>query len=617
MTLRIAAFATSAILVALALVAVAHRDSPTTAATAPPFNPGATVCFEQSETVSQCDGASGVGAVADLRITFCLAWGPSCAVQPNIAVVQDSLYSLAVLFTPSGFVPPSAASAQVGALAGQLSSNQVFGVLNGPCHVAFQASFTLLRASTNLNDSIEPHPVGQVNPFEPLAIDVSPSNGIPDGVDKYPAFLQTLFDNQQPIGRFMGISKFLGTWTPVNLVFFSPGATVTMAGRTVTFNPSLGAPAIVVIQNPVAPDSPGPTSDYCAPQRNTLTLLGTSQDNPCTPQLVGPALLKGNCPLSSTGGANNSAQFGGYPFFPCEASNALDDDLDGTINDGCPQVNSVAEVGVQCTNEVSDDLEDSAVNDGCPAHEDGELVRSGNCSGTDEAECVLLTNPAPPSAQKFTIWTESYGDADGDGIENPLDVCSLDQDGEWNPRVADTVNDTDQDGLPNICDPDPNAKGGQSPLTCVAGIVGDDQDQDCVSNRQDNCPLVNQLMDPAAQPDQTNVPNQVDADWDGIGDACDPDPEAANGDLISICLAALLQVGQPAAEVVATQDPNPGPGCATGVVGPTPTPGPPVWGDVDCSGAVNSVDALKLLRHNAGLPYSKPLECPTPGSPYP
>jgi hypothetical protein len=35
---------------------------------------------------------------------------------------------------------------------------------------------------------------------------------------------------------------------------------------------------------------------------------------------------------------------------------------------------------------------------------------------------------------------------------------------------------------------------------------------------------------------------------------------------------------------------------------------PPVWGDVDCSGAVNSTDALKTLRYLAGLsvPQSEP-----------
>jgi hypothetical protein len=36
------------------------------------------------------------------------------------------------------------------------------------------------------------------------------------------------------------------------------------------------------------------------------------------------------------------------------------------------------------------------------------------------------------------------------------------------------------------------------------------------------------------------------------------------------------------------------------------------WGDLDCSGAVDSVDALKTLRHDAGLGVSRPVGCPDP-----
>lgn len=42
--------------------------------------------------------------------------------------------------------------------------------------------------------------------------------------------------------------------------------------------------------------------------------------------------------------------------------------------------------------------------------------------------------------------------------------------------------------------------------------------------------------------------------------------------------------------------------------------GSPVWGDVDCSGMADSVDALKVLRHVAGLPVDLPDGCTPPGS---
>jgi hypothetical protein len=38
------------------------------------------------------------------------------------------------------------------------------------------------------------------------------------------------------------------------------------------------------------------------------------------------------------------------------------------------------------------------------------------------------------------------------------------------------------------------------------------------------------------------------------------------------------------------------------------------WGDVDCSGEVNPIDALKVLRFDAGLPLSQEVGCPGMGA---
>jgi hypothetical protein len=354
------------------------------------------------------------------------------------------------------------------------------------------------------------------------------------------------------------------------------------------FNSALGYPAVAVIQDPVTPASPGPISDFCAPELTTLTVLGKTLNNPCTPTPVAGA----NCP-----GAFPAAQNAGYPLFPCEFVNAIDEDADGKINDGCPQVFFTVESGAQCDNNTSDDFEDAAINDGCPVVggvSEGSRI-PGTCSGSDEGGCTFRQNPAAPGPQTFTIWTESNRDADGDGIDNVLDVCALVVNGAWNPRTFDPVNDSDNDGLPNVCDPAPGAASGQSPFTCQSGIVGNDEDQDCFSNRQDNCPTDNQLANPAAPPSASNLPNALDTDGDGIGNACDPSPMSPNGDLVSLCLKATLQVGSPPGPVIAVQDPDPGPGC--------------VWGDADCNGSVNAVDALKVLRHSAGLPNILPLGC--------
>jgi hypothetical protein len=51
----------------------------------------------------------------------------------------------------------------------------------------------------------------------------------------------------------------------------------------------------------------------------------------------------------------------------CGPGNTVDDDGDGFINDGCPQVDATAEAGLECANATDDDIADAdgVVNDGC------------------------------------------------------------------------------------------------------------------------------------------------------------------------------------------------------------------------------------------------------------
>jgi hypothetical protein len=71
--------------------------------------------------------------------------------------------------------------------------------------------------------------------------------------------------------------------------------------------------------------------------------------------------------------------------------------------------------------------------------------------------------------------------------------------------------------------------------------------------------------------------------------------------------------------VASTPTPTPGPPTPTPTPTPTPvpTPEPQLWGDVDCSDAVDAVDALKVLRWKAGLSVSQTQPCPVIGAPYP
>lgn len=534
----------------------------------PPFEPGAFVCYETLETDENCDGDASAGAVTDIHGSFCIGWNQDCSTKD--APVVDSNFGAVVGFVPPEFPLPAAGSVPVGAIAGRLTSEATLGVLNNPCGLTIQVAFTLMNASININDTIDPLPPGETDVFEPLALDAN-GNGIPDGVDKYPSFLNETFKNTQPIARLFGIGIVQGSWVALNFVFFEPGVTLEAANRTVTFDPALGVPSITVLNNPEAPAAPGAISDFCAPLLSDNIALGITVDNPCTPTPVPGAA----CP---PGSGTPVFENRGYPLFPCEAGNVIDEDGDGAINDGCPQVNSISESGADCNNDTSDDGEDTAVNDGCPQSGDkSENSRLGGaCSGGDEGGCVFRQNPASAGTVRFTTLTASQRDSDGDGIENSLDVCWDDPNPDWDPRAADPVNDPDSDGLANECDPSPNERSAQLLSGCKAGIVGPDEDSDCFSNRADNCPLVSQLQDPNAPAEvDVNAPIITDEDSDGVGDACDPDPNdpEEQGEPAFICLNMELGVGGGATKAVSTPDPDQSLDCATSqVVETTPTP---------------------------------------------
>src|SRR5437870_7217709 len=133
--------------------------------------------------------------------------------------------------------------------------------------------------------------------------------------------------------------------------------------------------------------------------------------------------------LSSLGGANTYSGPGpetvgasGNPYmveagnqcgyvvpFPPGFADATDNDTDGFVNDGCPTVGSAPETGVQCANNVDDDLADDQtdpnypdpnftapgiINDGCPTQ-----GTNGMTVGT--IQNCLTTNP-PGSAVTHT-----------------------------------------------------------------------------------------------------------------------------------------------------------------------------------------------------------------------
>jgi hypothetical protein len=136
-------------------------------------------------------------------------------------------------------------------------------------------------------------------------------------------------------------------------------------------------------------------------------------------------------------------------------------------------------------------------------------------SGATYTGSPLYTNPP---AGKYQLILTAFGerDAEGDGIENPLDTCPFDAN-VGDPRVKGE-GDADEDGLDAACDP--NDFESQP-----------DQDSDGYLNREDICPLIK-------GPDSST---QKDSDGDEIGDECDTagnGPNKADGDVPVVIHAA-------------------------------------------------------------------------------
>ncbi|MCH7835583.1 MAG: hypothetical protein IH864_01805, partial [Chloroflexi bacterium] len=449
---------TALIIISALLLFVAAQDA---MAGPPPFSPKGLACLENfaddpgglhgTLPASSCNGDSSPGAVTDIRAAFCVGKTLAGSLCEN-GGAKDSNFGGIVAFTPPDWFVASASDMPIGAVVARLTSRVVLGLLNQRCNLAIDVAFTLMNASVDINDTIAPLPANTTKKegvMTPLAADTN-NNGVFDGIDKYPSFLNhpDTFQNITPIARLGGFSLIQGNWISLQFVIFDKTGldlpSSNLPPELLPFHPNLGYPSITILNDPTAPFNPSPITDFCSPLDSGTVIFGDSRNNPCTPPQN--PILPG-CPAGPQLGRSATL---GAPFFPCD-NNLNDDGIEGLsdddkVNDGCPQVNQIAESGAECDNNISDDGDDSTVNDGCPQvgsySETGFIPDPDGCdTDTNEASCAVRQNPSAAGTYNFVVFAASQRDFDGDGIENPLDVCWKDPNPEWDPRAQDTTND--------------------------------------------------------------------------------------------------------------------------------------------------------------------------------
>jgi len=359
---------------------------------------GVTAAFPLGKAELQDQCADALDDDSDGKVNDgCPAMGPSAAGDNGDVVTffeipkGDYNYDkVTISFSPAEFV--TSKDVPLGAWAANLDAVSTLGLMNNPCTTRTPVLFNMFYATLDMSNTVT---------FTDSYGDLD-SNGVLDGVEKYPDFLKTYFPGLTPEMRLFGTAQVGGTPVTMNMVFFKPGTT--LLGQA--YDADLGVASAQVLNNPMAMLAPNAITDNCSPLTAITTLFGLTWDN------AGTAADEGGKVFMT-----NPTTAGDYTF-TMWAKNRLDADADGieSYKDTCPY----------------------AVNEGDP------LVSGSGDNDKDGIDNVCDSTPDE---------NVGNGDPDGDFYANRGDLC---------PEVANAdQKDTDSDDIGDVCDKNPTTVDGE------------------------------------------------------------------------------------------------------------------------------------------------------------
>ena len=435
-----------------------------------------------------------------------LSFGYAAAFPAN-----EMNFAAALTTTPPDVAITPGSSIPVGRIVGSLSANVFLGVLNGHCITGTGVDFTMRNATTDVRNTIAPMPEGTFNRMGNLRMDVTDGvtgtpaapnpNGNADFLDKYPKFLNKLFDPNdsaatgalpvfplKPLARYSGGTNVQGTDVVIQFLVFGREALTQFANSGGThpleqFTDDTGYVSTTILQDPTAAAAPSTVTDFCGPFTSTTNLTAAIDPE--------ATAITNQC-------ANDTDDDGDGTVDPGDGSS-------GDVNDFCPAI-GIEEEGAQCLNDIDDGEDtppDGAVNDGCGQNDLPELAAAANgqCAGDGTTTLSMMitdmTDPIPVvSTASFdtlgTIQIESEIISYKDTTANTFIEITRGVQGTTPAGHADTTAvtesvDDDLDGTFNDGCP-------QSGTAETAGQCTNNVDNDGDSLVNDGCPTISDAV---------------------------------------------------------------------------------------------------------------------------